>query len=175
MAQSYEALIQDLRAKLDSSSQAAIDLGLSNIRRQGSVDNVIGEQDSYTIKAAPEDHGDFESITYVGKASDIHFIHTARRCMQGNGSSDIQSYSRMRNSDSLAGWKHTLLLPSREEAVQFLEIYLSTIHLAYPFLHRQTTLDEFEHLWTDRHNKAEYRPWLALFSKDCPYPSKDEY
>ena len=191
MTQSYESLIQDLRGKLDGSNQTALDEGLSSIRqqRQRFVDvNSEGEQrlpQLCTVNTTHEDDRDIESFTYVGKVSDVHFIHTARRCMQGHGTSAVenereddgmarQSYSRTFNGDNLAGWSHALLLPSRDEAVRFLDIYLSTIHLAYPFLCRQTTLDEFDHLWTDRHKDPEYRPWIALFSKFVP-PKRKNY
>lgn len=169
VVQSYEALIRELRAKLDSTHQTAVDINLSNIRRLRPLDaNSEQLTDLYALGTPAEDGG-IESYTYVGKVSDIHFIHTARRCMQGHDTgegNDLagQSYSQTRIPDSPAALNQPLLIPSRDEAAHFLEIYLSTIHLAYPFLCKQTALEQFEHLWTDSHKRPEYRPWLALFN-----------
>lgn len=170
VVQSYEALIQELRSELDSTHQTAVDINLSNIRRLRPLD-ANSEQliDLYALNAPAEDGGT-ESCTYVGKVSDIHFIHTARRCIQGHGTgegNDLagQSYSQTRIPDSPAALNHPLLIPSRDEAAHFLEIYLSTIHLAYPFLCKQMALEQFEHLWKENHKRPEYRPWLALFSR----------
>lgn len=168
--ESYEALIQEARAGLDSSRQASLDARLSQIRGQGSENTVDYCRPSHTSTVpAPHACTVMESPTYVGKVSDVHFIHMVRQCIQGRDLLDreglaSQTYGQTRISESLAALSHPLLIPPREEATYFLEIYLSTIHIAYPFLCKSTILEEFERLWTEDRLKPENRPWLALFS-----------
>ena len=168
--QSYEALIQEVRADLDSPRQASLDARLCGIRGQvpGSMVDDYRPAPSSTV-TAPHAFTVIESPTYVGKVSDIHFIHTVRQCIQGRDLLDreepaSQTYGQARISDSLAALSQPLFMPSREEASHFLEIYLSTIHIAYPFLCKQTILEDFECLWTEDRLKPENQPSLALFS-----------
>lgn len=169
--QSYEALVQEVRATLDSSRQAILDTHLSRIHRQAPVGMIDHRPPHSRAVSAPHVNTIVESPTYVGKVSDVHFIHTVQQCIRGRDLLDhedsaSQTYGQTRISESLAALSHPLLIPPRKEATHFLEIYLSTIHIAYPFLCKQTILEEFECLWTEDCLKPENRPWLALFSKD---------
>ena len=105
----------------------------------------------------------------MGKVSDVQFIHTVRQCIQDRDllvreGPASQTYGQTRISDSLASLSHSLLMPYREEASHVREIYLSTIHITYPFLCKSTILEEFGRLWTEDRLKPENRPWFALFS-----------
>ncbi|KAJ5107939.1 hypothetical protein N7456_004614 [Penicillium angulare] len=135
---SYEALLQQLRSGLDSAHQAALDASLGEIRRH--VPHKEQSASRTSIEASPEnnDTGAVSSPpTYVGKASDIHFIQSIRQCVQGPADPSAeaaQSYSQTHSPESLTLFKYPLLFPSPAEAEQFLDVFLSTIHIAYPFI-----------------------------------------
>lgn len=162
--ESYERLITTIRAKLDSPHQATVDLDLQDIRallpREPEEPTGINPtQQNVTIAPSP---------TYVGKASDIHFIHSVNRCVSGRDllSDDVpaQNYSQTHVSESPVVLKDPPLLPSKEEAIIFLQVYLSTIHVAYPFLPRSALLEAFERFQSGNLHQPELRPWLPIFS-----------
>lgn len=171
--QSYEALIQEFRPKLDTPQQEAMDRSLQFIRNdlpddiKGKLLQSVGtrtegtQQSNLEVMASP---------TYVGKASDIHFIHSIRQCIGGCNLPEKEDeaadyYSQSHALRSLAALTHPLLIPNRADAQKYMDVYLSTIHIAYPFLHRAVLLEQFQLFQTGNHGDLEYQPWLALFSK----------
>ncbi|KAE8422305.1 fungal-specific transcription factor domain-containing protein [Aspergillus pseudocaelatus] len=167
--QSYEALIRELRPNLDPAQQAKLDTGLQNIQsqlphatktEQPNPDAIAAPQEGYTTESSP---------TYVGKASDIHFVHYIQKYVTGNGSLDeedlpTQSYTHHPNLGTFVALTQPPLVPSQAEAEQFLDVYLSTIHVAYPFICKSVLLREFRRFQADEYNRPEVRPWLALFN-----------
>lgn len=106
--------------------------------------------------------------TYVGKASDIHFIQSICQCVHGHRTDEevsAQNYSQTYVSECLTALTHPLLFPSQTEADQFLEVYLSTIHIAYPFISKSILLDAFQRFQKGEVHEPEFRPWLAILSK----------
>ncbi|KAE8383902.1 fungal-specific transcription factor domain-containing protein [Aspergillus bertholletiae] len=167
--QSYEALIRELRPNLDPAQQAKLDAGLQNIQSQ-LPDATKTEQPSPDAIAAPEEGDTTEcSPTYVGKASDIHFVHYIRKYVTGNSSLNeddlpTQSYTHHPNLGTFVALTQPPLVPSQSEAEQFLDVYLSTIHVAYPFICKSVLLREFRRFQVGDHSQPEFRPWLALFN-----------
>lgn len=166
---SYETLIEEIRARLDSSQQAALDLSLQDIRRLVPQEPAEHEQVPDSANAITRvGIATASSPTYVGKASDIHFIQSIRQCVHGLGTAEevpAQNYSQTYVSESLAALTHPLLFPSQTEADQHLDVYLSTIHIAYPFISKPILLDAFERFQKGEVHELEFRPWLAIFSK----------
>ncbi|OGM51058.1 hypothetical protein ABOM_000038 [Aspergillus bombycis] len=167
--QSYEALIRELRLHLDSAQQAKLDAGLQNIQNQLPDATKTEQPSSNAIAAPPDDDTTESSPTYVGKASDIHFVHSIRKYVTGNGSLDeddlpTQSYTHHPNLGAFVALTQPPLVPSPAEAEQFLDVYLSTIHIAYPFIGKSVLLREFGRFQAGDHNQPEFRPWLALFN-----------
>lgn len=157
--ESYESLVSSIKTNLDSTNQNALDLILENswLRELGFHDL----QESRRIPATAP------SPTYVGKASDIHFIHSVNRCVNGRDSSSddvgAQNYSQTHVSQSPMALRDPLL-PSKDEADLFMGVYLSTIHIAYPFLPKSPLLKAFERFKSGDTNQPELRPLLAIFS-----------
>lgn len=166
---SYETLIEEIRARLDSSHQAALDFSLQDIRRLMPQEPAENEQKSDSANAIRRvGIATASSPTYVGKASDIHFIQSIRQCIHGPGADEevpAQNYSQTYLSESLSSLTHPLLCPSPAEADQYLDVYLSTIHIAYPFVSRSILLDAFQRFQNGEVHEPEFRPWLAIFSK----------
>ncbi|OQD82469.1 hypothetical protein PENANT_c021G06494 [Penicillium antarcticum] len=161
----------EIRTNLDGAHQDFLDQSLEEIRH-------IMPQDANREQLTTPNSEDIpqrgtaavSSPTYVGKASDIHFIHSIRQCVQGReqfaGEDALaQNYSETHVSESLAALKHPLLFPSPAEADQFLEVYLSTIHIAYPFISKSGLLEAFRRFQAKDVHKPEFRPWLAMFRR----------
>ena len=172
--QSYETLIQEFRPKLDTSEQETIDLSLQYIRNdlpdasKGELLRFAGSRTERTQRSSPEV---MALPTYVGKASDISFIHSIRQSIGGcnlPGKEDEAAnyYSQSHALRSLVALTHALLIPNRADAQKYVDVYLSTIHIAYPFLHKEMLLEQFQRFQAGNPGNSEYRPWLALFSKD---------
>lgn len=184
--QLYEALILDFRPSLDNAQQAAVDDRLQEVRRvlrQDSGRQQPGSNSGLNPEVVPHNlTAAAASPTYVGKASDIHFIHSIRQCVHGHerptvgGSTPTEDYHRdFHTPEAFAILKHPMLIPSQAEAGHFLDVYLSTIHIAYPFICKSVLLEAFQHFMRgDHHDKSEFRPWLALFSKTNA-PFSDSY
>lgn len=171
--QSYEALIQEFRPKLDISKQEKIDLSLQFIRNnlpdaiKGELQQFAGSRTERTQQSSPEV---MALPTYVGKASDIHFIHSIRQCIGGCNLPEKEDeaadyYSQSHALRSLVALNHPLLIPNRADAQKYVDVYLSTIHIAYPFLHKAVLLEQFQRFQAGNHGDPEYQTWLALFSK----------
>lgn len=166
---SYETLIEEIRAQLDSSHQAALDFSLQDIRRLMPQEPAENEQKPDSANATIRGGiATASSPTYVGKASDIHFIQSIRQCVHGPGADEeapAQNYSQTYLSESLSALTHPLSFPSPAEADQYLDVYLSTIHIAYPFVSKSILLDAFQRFQNGEVHEPEFRPWLAIFSK----------
>lgn len=167
--QSYEALIRELRPNLDPDKQTKLDADLQNIKSR-LPDTAKLEQPSPSAIAGPqEDYATESSPTYVGKASDIHFVHHIRKYVAGHGALDVddlptQSYTHYHSLGAFVALTQPPLVPSQAEAEQFLDVYLSTIHIAYPFICKSVLLKEFRRFQAGDHHGPEFQPWLALFS-----------
>lgn len=171
--ESYETLIQEIRTNLDNAHQAALDFSLQDIRRLVPRESTEEQHASPSAESSPQDGiGAVSPPTYVGKASDVSFIHSIRQCVHGHKhlageDAPAQNYSQTHVSESFAALKHPLLFPSQVEADQFLDVYLSTIHIAYPFISKSVLLDAFQSFQTGEVHQPEFRRWLAMFSQ-CP-------
>lgn len=175
----YENLIHRLRSNLDNANQIALNLSLQEIRRLvpqefQKAQHSLQTSDPGETDGSSRDIASASPRTYVGKASDLHFIHSIRQYVHGPEPSPgedttIQNYSQCPLVDGLAALKHPMFIPSRENADKYLEVYLSTIHIAYPFISKQHLLDAYQIFWTTESNYLDFQPWLAIFSETPLY------
>ena len=116
------------------------------------------------------------SSTYLGKASDIRFLDTVFDFMHAeeeehNASRDEGNDDQYdHQSDVLEPvpapiYDKPLKLSTKETGMGYLDIYFSTIHIAYPFLCRPMVLHHARRIWTSDLNEADDRTWLALLSE----------
>lgn len=170
----YESLMQELLSSLDPNQKGTLNASLDTIRRQlpvNATDSSLEQPASIREPSTVSSEAGVDSpATYVGKASDIHFIHRIRQCYQtGAGTarepSPAENYSQTHITKSLAGLTQPLIVPTPTEARGFIEVYLSTIHVAYPFLYREILLEQFQVFQAGDYAAQEFEPWLALFSK----------
>ncbi|KAL1961728.1 hypothetical protein VTN77DRAFT_1128 [Rasamsonia byssochlamydoides] len=169
IVKSYETLIQTLRPKLENTERAALDLTLTSIHRR--LPDDLAHQIRSQSTEQPAAKKDRKSATYVGKASDIHFFNTIRECIRQQEAIDLASedrgdpcYDQTDIPENPISFGKPLQFPSREEAARYLDIYFSTIHVAYPFLRKSTVLAHFERMWSEEVDEQQDRPWLALLN-----------
>jgi hypothetical protein len=164
----YETLIQSIRPKLHSNDHAALDVMLTNIHKQ--LPNDITDQLHSPRLQLPGVTEDAKSPIYVGEASDIYFFKTVRDFMKGRdsaaGDQDSERYDQTEfPAHQPTAFGTPLVFPPQEEAAHYLEIYFSTIHVAYPFLSESAVLVNFERIWAGKFEEKTDQPWLALLSK----------
>ena len=168
--EAYESLIQSVRPKLSDLEGAALDLTLESIRK-GFPQTEIGQNEISRSEKRTDDPM-VNSPVYVGRASEIHFLDTVMDCVsqqkewpardQGTG-----DHQREDSTDAFGdfAFEKPLNLPAREIALDYLDIYFSTIHLAYPFLSKPMVLHYAHRVLRGDIKDAEVRPWLALLSE----------
>ena len=168
IAESYESLIRSVRPKLAASEVALVDVTLASIRK-----HLPSGPPSGAGASSPDYHsiGTVESSpTYYGKASDMRFLNTIRDFVREqedpsrSGENDEEHYDQSYLSSISPAIGKPLELPTREIARNYIDIYFSTIHIAYPFLCKPTVLRHIQKIWNGDFNEASDRPWLALLS-----------
>lgn len=132
-------MIQSVRPKLGDLEAAALDLTLESIRKAFPRTEIGQNEISRSEKRT--DDPIVNSPVYVGKASEIHFLDTVMDFVsqqkewptRDQGTSDHQ---RDEQTDVFGdfNFEKPLKLPAKEIALEYLDIYFSTIHIAYPFL-----------------------------------------
>jgi hypothetical protein len=183
--QSYEKIIKTIRLDLPDSARAAVDLTLSYIRL-GLPADVLGLKTAHNIisgTAFPQHCAQNTSAErstnnqrYLGEASDVRFYHTIREILRDGDQSggvpenDIQSYDQgilhLERQD-----QHDIHtdLPTRELADEYINIYFSTIHIAYPFICKPSFMELYERFWKGDLDITENSSWLPLMcrSRTC--------
>lgn len=163
-----------MRPKLSRHDGAALDLTLSHIRRQLPHDVLSLLKTGYSGHGgSPEPEiprgrkrSSTEGQSYVGQASDAWVFNIIREILhegeplQNPLGDAIHSYDR-----GTPPLDHGIPpeLPAREVADNYIEIYFSTIHIAYPFVNRPSFLVQYEKFWIDGLAASGGRdPWLSL-------------
>lgn len=189
--QSYEALVQSLRPKLGLSERAEADLVLEGIRKRIPTDSPgMGPGEQLTVEGIHEQGQSNSSAmegspapscqpnipamspTYLGKASDIRFFNTIREFMReeeetssGFDKHPAETYDQSHTSWMSSAVARPLKLPTRTSALMYLDIYFSTIHIAYPFLCKPMIFHHWTRISKGNFDKVADRLWLALLSK----------
>jgi hypothetical protein len=171
----YDNLIGDLRKNLSSDDCKMVDLRLASIQLPNHVVNQVGSGGNIT-PPSPEQPvaGNRSSIPvqrYLGEASDIRFFHAMESTFgqqagldqQVDGASEgrVDSYEqeeiRPEVSDHNEG-----CLPHRATADNLVNIYFSTIHIAYPFISEPDFRTTYEKFWQSESLEGFRGPWLSV-------------
>ena len=178
---SYDKLISNLRLNLNDSSRAAVDLSLSYIRSQlpeditHSLEPEISSATSAVPGSSPR-NGSRERASktrrYLGEASDVHFFHMVKQVLGNRQLSDNMIDHDMQSYDqeelpfgSPNDQRDRLHLPSRDIADKYIDIYFCTIHVAYPFISKQSFMVHYEKFWKGDFEVGKSSPWLPLLCK----------
>jgi hypothetical protein len=114
-----------------------------------------------------------QSQRYLGEVSDVRFFNLVKRVLQTKGGfsdevdHEFDSYEQDGDVSLSPLETHPgLNLPPREQMDQYINIYFSTIHLAYPFLPETLFRREYERIRATSDALADLdKTWLALLCK----------
>ena len=168
--EAYESLIQSVRPKLGHLEGASLDLTLESIRK-AFPRTEIGQNEISRSNNGTDDPI-VNSPVYVGKASEIHFLDTvmdfvSQKKEWPTRDQDAVGHQPDDQTDVFGdfSFEKPLKLPAKEIALDYLDIYFSTIHIAYPFLSKKMVLHYAHRVLGGNLKDAEVRPWLALLSE----------
>jgi hypothetical protein len=106
---------------------------------------------------------------YLGEASDVRFFHTIKKILRDDVQSggpienETQSYDQeILHLETHDGRQN---LPTKDMADAYIEIYFSTIHIAYPFLSKPSFMARYERFWRGDKEVNEGPSWLPLLCK----------
>lgn len=153
---------------MDAGGKELVDAALANVGSlpYHAVDSPFSPQnhsESLASHASPRASG--SSRRYLGKVSDVSFFNSVRDLLQSNGATgrQLESYEReAAGSSDLLEDRSILELPDRLEADRFVDIYFSTIHLAYPFIRRQLFMEGYKSFWEEPRTYEEPSTFKSL-------------
>ncbi len=174
---SYERLLADLRHELGDSGRSTLDERINDIgnqlrehgielRRDTDQNGTLIPPGHCTPRIINNTHVE-QTPRYLGESSDVRFFHTARQFLRNepaNGDQDqLPSYDEEK-PNALEPRKGPMPshLPLRENADKYLEIYFSSVHIAYPFLCQETFRARYEKFWSDGVDDTADLLWLSL-------------
>lgn len=185
----YDSLVGELRKNLSSTDSKMVDLRLASIRLPDNMTRQVltsvGQPTiSSTEQAVAQDRRSIRPQRYLGEASDIQFFHTMEstfgqspalgQANEGDLEGQVDSYeqdSSRHNEFSVPSQCHACL-PPRALADDFVNVYFSTIHLAYPFVSEPEFREKYENFWLADSLDGFAGPWLSTLCK-CVPPMND--
>ena len=177
----YDDLIQALRPNLSESDRRVLDLSLASIhipksasKRKAAV-TTAASSETATPATSRLLQSPSPSRRFLGEASDIRFVHSmeSQFChpsgsdqqMQGVPEGRVHSYeqdvSRTPGPSDPSGGR----LPPKSTADDYVDIFFSTIHIAYPFLSEPDFRRQYESFWRSDSLEDFREPWLSLLHK----------
>jgi hypothetical protein len=165
IAGSYEALIQSIRSKLEGADRTAVDITIEHIRTQLPNGALLQRPTRAMISCRPR------QPSYQGNASDVEFLNTIRGFILEQDAADVEcespshSYDQTDQTILVPTFERPIRFPKKKLAIGYLDVYFSTIHIAYPYLHRPTTMVHFTNILKGEANESDECPWLGLLSK----------
>lgn len=173
-------ILESVRDQLPAESRTGIERELQAIRNEAKDESAEGGGES------PSDshQDDAPSERYLGEASDIVFYNTVKQSLNlqspasGTGaptSNDTPeaSYEQLKPNQRT---QHELssVMPSRATTNRYLDIYFTTIHIAYPFL-PQALFEEAHNEWWQSGSQSKFASadtWLALM---CMFKTRPKF
>ena len=172
---SYQLLVR-VREKLPEADQRAIDLSLSILPHEVLDDDLSAREASSPpsaslLPSAGSDQSPTHSY-YHGEASDIRFFTHIKEALHTSytnhdthdldNDDSITSYEQNNVSQRRLTRLRDSLLPGKKDAENYVEIYSSTIHLAYPFLDHRELLHHHAQFWVSNSSDAIPSVWLSI-------------
>lgn len=180
----YDKLVENVQSQLDEQERRAVGVTLSNLRQSVHAVTGVDIMSSSMSKGSTSDeppspvHGVAASSAqrYLGEASEIRFLNIMKQALGGASGSrsslapttseSWDSYEQEEISRNTSHEQRPLLLPSRTKADEYLQIYFSTIHIAYPFVSQQIFMERYEEFWQTDTPHAYHGPWRSLLCEE---------
>lgn len=173
----HQNLIADIRVKLSPDDRKMIDLRLASIqlpevKQVGSGAANTPESQEHLLV---ENRCPLPVQRYLGEASDIRFFHAVESSFGRQPPSDqqdgpalqeqVDSYEQERIRPG-SPEQNQECLPHRTVADNLVNIYFSTIHIAYPFISEPDFRATYENFWQSDSLEGFRGPWLSML---CEY------
>lgn len=169
----YDGIMREVDDMLPDPDKAEIDAKLTSMRtriattlsqRRQSEPMPMQSDETHHVRLA---RSLVHSGRYLGEVSDVRFFNLVRRMVLANGTPDANdegpdSYEQDDPVPQRLLSEVSLELPSVEVAEEYIEIYFTTIHIAYPFIPKST----FWRIYRKLRESTSYDDvdisWLAL-------------
>ena len=174
----YEQLLRDAAPTLPEPERTEVMASLNSIN--GRVENAfshLGGKDTLQpiLKAEPPSRRRPRSVAnsqrYLGEPSDVRFFNLVKRVLQEASPSErdegMDSYEQDDAEDASA-CDASVDLPSPEVAERYLDIYFTTIHVAYPFIPRSSFMKTYRNVCENGITEDIDFSWLALLRMLAP-------
>lgn len=175
----YDELVEDLRSRLKEDDRRAVAVTLANLRQSVSslpgMDKVSGQRGKSPVsnKTSPAyDDLAVPAQRYLGEASEVRFLNIIKQALSQNLAAQPSlapthlevwdTYEQDEISRHSSYEQNPFLLPSKATADKYLQIFFSTIHIAYPFVCQPTFLEKYEEFWETDAPYNFHGPWLSL-------------
>ncbi|KXT06835.1 hypothetical protein AC578_7295 [Pseudocercospora eumusae] len=156
----YDELLVNMRAKMPDASLAAVDLSLARIRMglpgevlEGRPQSMDSQESIPAILKRHYSENDADE-RYLGEASDVRFVHALQDLLHISNphtppdpTNQVGSYEKEARSGGEMEHLRPPDMPTREEADRYVEIYFSTVHVAYPFLYQPGFRQKYDDFW----------------------------
>lgn len=160
---SYEALVTNLKERLDERQRSEIEASHAYIQSHLPLRFSSSTESRASEPSLPITN------TYVGTASDTHFFNTIKHAMSANletfkyRTPDTERYDQPDSLRGIPRIRKPLKLPSAKLCHQYLSIFFSTIHCAFPFLSRATVEERLERISAEGASDTD-PSWTAQLS-----------
>jgi len=171
----YEKVVHDIVSRLPESERIRALNDISAIRQR--VESAIATckfsdllplQSRSPARSQPQSPQD--SQRYLGEISDVRFFNLIKQALQDtkipteHGDEGLDSYEQDDPRTAGLSGEHpgvSIGLPKPGVAAEYLEIYFSTINIAYPFLQKAVFLKQYENLRDSTEASGVDNSWLA--------------
>ena len=182
----YANLIRNLRDGLTERDRRTVDLALTSLPVSEYASN-HGTRAAMALSPSPEQAGSEVGVSstshrYLGEASDIRFFRAMKLALSGNiedgqqpaGVLDgqVDSYEQEEIQPQCPAGPNYSFLPTRANADRFVDIYFSTIHIAYPFISQSDFRRTYESFWKSDSLEDFRGSWLSLLCKALQIPPR---
>ena len=166
-------MLQEIAPKLSEPDRGrALDL-IASVKSR--IETAVTQTNLSTIITTPAEwpaplRTPIESQRYLGDVSDVKFFNLVKRVLQKDGSvrpdDGMDSYEQDDLvSSNLSPRTISTDLPSHDSAEAYLDIYFSTIHIAYPFIHKKAFMRTYNRLHDPGAMEEIDSTWLATLCK----------
>jgi Fungal specific transcription factor domain len=178
--QSYGNLFNSIQYSLSETDRAVVESTLSSIRQRLSGDTGLilpARTSNTTILAEPItliSPGRRSTIRqrYLGEASELRFYHSVKQVLRDDQISEATQGSNLDGYDQednyMAGPNAGRIAanpPSRQLADTYIDIYFSTIHIAYPFVCKPVFIANYEKFWRGGIESGKDLSWVPLLCR----------
>lgn len=165
----YDSLVLSIREKVPEADRPDVDARLQYARTLAISDpsrpSTVSDQQQTPQETKVKDEPSIQTPPdqrYLGHASDVSFFNSIKRLIRASDETEkLDSYEIEESSVADIASHVAPDLPSREMSDRFIQVYFSSIHVAYPFICQQSFLQEYERFWASEQSADVSREWLA--------------